>query len=382
MDEEKVAQRTIPRLVVSVVALALGAVWLVPGVALEENRAVRQFPDPSRAGLASGGDFRDVDAALVDRLGVKGTVVSLVGDAIVDAGLSPTDSVFRGPTGEPFLSNDVTGACLTRPRIAGMDAFSRDVDSYFDYYGIDFLWAIAPDKSSVMRDAIGPAADLLMACADANRADLEADAAGAGSPLLVGWNELIADPERTYLWGDSHWNSHGGAVFAELVLDRLGADGIASPGVFDESALVRTKTYHPNGGLYLFMGAYRPEPTTLLVTQREGVVTTHTEEVGPDGRLTERWVSTGPDLIPGRTLVLHDSFWFYNDDVVAPYFADVTSVNTASLSSPSALAMIDGYDLVIIQQVQRQVPLYIDGIAAAGGWIAAGRTHVEDAPVP
>jgi hypothetical protein len=367
------------RVIVVGASLALAAVWLIPGPPVNENRPIVGFPDLSRAGLASGDDFRSIDAALVDRLGAKGDVVSGLAEAVVATGLSPSAEVFRGPSGEPFLSTDVTFACTSRAQIQGMDAWSRAVQSYFGVYGIDFLWAVAPDKSAVDREAIGPAADLLLACSDANRADLEAFAGSPDSPLIVGWDELQADPDRVYLYGDSHWNSHGGAVFAELLLDRLGEEGIAQPGVFDPGALVRTITYHPNGGLYFSMGAYRPEPTTLLATKREGVVTAHAVEVGVDGRLTERWVSSGPGLIPGRTLVLHDSFWFYNKDVVAPYFADLTSMPYSDIATPGALATIDGYDLVIIQQVQRYVPAFTAGIATEGTWITAGRPPEEPA---
>lgn len=384
MDEKKTPTRVVPRALMVAISLLLAAVWLIPGAVADENRAVREFPDPSRAGFASASDFRAIDAALVDRLGAKGLVVDVLGDAVIAAGLSPTSTVFRGPSGEPYLSEDVLAACLNRPNIAEMDGWSRELESYLGYYGIDFLWAIAPDKSSVMREEIGPAADLLMRCADANRATLEAAAASDDSPLIVAWDELIDDPERTYLFGDSHWNSHGSVIFSELLLDRLADEGLAPPGIFDESALVRRLTYHPNGGLYLYMGGFRPEPTTLLATARPEVATIYGAEIGTDGGLTQRWVSTGPGVIPGRTLVLHDSFWYYNDDVLGPYFADVTSMSLSSLGTPTALAMLDGYDLVIIQQVQRGVPAFTDGIAAAATWITAGRTHeeAEEAPVP
>jgi hypothetical protein len=380
-DDQKAAGRRASRAIVIAAAAALAAVWLVPGTAADENRPPRDFPRLSRPGLMSASDFRSIDGALVDRLPAKGGVVSVVSNAVIDLGLSPTHTVFRSPAGDPFLSEEVTFACVTRPQVAAMDSISRDLETYLGSSGIDFLWAIAPDKTAIERDAIGPLADLLMTCADANRTDMESFAESTGSPLLVGWDELIADPELTYLPGDSHWNSHGAAVFAELIMDRLGDEGLARPEVFERSALLRSMTYHPNGGLFLFMGGFRAEPTTLLESQREDVVTMHESEVGPDGYLNRRWVSTGPDLVEGRTLLLHDSFFYYNDDVLAPYFADLTSVHLASIGTPAALATIDGYDHVIIQQVQRIVPLYVEAIPDAA-WITAGRPLVTDTPVP
>jgi hypothetical protein len=368
------------RLLVIAIALALGALWVIPGVAVAENRAPREFPDPSRAGFASAADFRALDAALLDRLPAKGSVVSVLGTGLVGAGLSPTTGVFRGVSGEPFLGQDFVAPCLTRERIAAVDAITRDVRDELARYGIDLVYAVAPDKSSIERDALGPAADPMMRCSDEARATLEAYAAAPGSPLLVGWDELAADPGRVYLYGDSHWNPHGAALFAELIIDRLGDEGLAAPGIFDREDLVAIDTVAPPGDLFRIMGVVRPEPTTLLRSDRDGVVTTGEVDFH-DGVYTQRWVSTGPDLIGGRTLLLHDSFVAYDQDVLAPYFADLTALPLASLHTPGALAGLFGYDLVIVQQVQRSVPNHIADIAGAT-WITTGQTTVTHVLAP
>jgi hypothetical protein len=361
------------RILVVAMSLALAAVWLVLGVAVNENRAVREFPDPSRAGVLSASDFRAVDAALLDRLPAKGSVVAVLGAGLVGAGLSTTTGVFRGPGGEPFLGADFVNSCLPG-RVKAVDGLARDVRDALARHGIRFLYAIAPDKSSIERDALGPAADLLMSCSDAASLTLEAAAAEPDSPLLAGWDELAADPRRLYLYGDSHWNPDGGALFAELLIERLGEEGIAPRGLFDPDDLTVITEVAPDGDLFFIMGAHVPQPTTLLQSVREGVEV-RGESDFHDGVFTQRWVSTGPDLIPGRTLLLHDSYLAYNQDVLAPYFADLTALPLSSLNTPGAVASLWGYDTVIVQQVQRSVPDYLDQIATQN-WIRVGHPLV------
>jgi hypothetical protein len=357
--------------IVIVVSLLLAGVWLIPGARVAENRGHHFFPDVSRAGLASSADFRAIDAALLDRLGVRGTVIDELAAGLVGAGLSPNAEVFRGPSGEPFVSTDFTYTCYSRPQVEAVDTISRYLRAVLADRHIDVLYAVAPDKSSIERDALGPAADLIMTCADANRATLQGFADAADSPLLVGWDELAALPGSAYMFDDTHWTQQAAAVYAGLLIDRLGADGVAPPGLFDPADVVERGTVAYDNDVLGLMGVDAPESVARLVSERPGVVTTRDAEKH-DGVTTRRWTSTGPDLIDGRTLVLHDSFFEVNREVLAPYFADLTALPLSSIGEPGTLASLDGYDHVIILQVQRFVPSFVGDIPTAA-WITAGR---------
>jgi len=359
------------RAIVLAFAAVLAGVWLIPGVAVDENRAITDFPVLSSAGLASAEYFRTIDAALVDRLPLKGDVVSAVGATLVADNVSTSSQVFVGPSGETFLTDEFVVACTLRPVIPGTDARIRDLRDAFAARGIDFVYAIAPDKTSIERDAIGPLADPLMRCADATRDDLQAMADEPDSPMFVAWSELEALPGRRYIEGDTHWTGKTAAVFAGLLLDRLGADGVARPGIFERGDLHPQAVIDYVGGLYTLVGVDRSTPVTLFTTKREGVDVEYEAEVH-DGAITDRWISTGPDLIEGRTLVLHDSFYDMADAVLAPYFADITALPLTSMTTPGTLATLDGYDHVIVVQVQRTVPVFLREIEAAE-WITAGR---------
>lgn len=359
------------RALVAAIAVALAAVWLIPGERVPENRGFHFFPDVSRAGIASATDFRAIDAALLDKLGVRGTVVDVLGAGLVDAGLSPSSEVFRGPSGEPFVSTDFTYTCYARNQVEAVDTVSRYVEAVLAERGVDFLFAIAPDKSSIERDGLGPAADLIMTCADANKQTLQTFADAPDSPLLVGWKELSAAPEPRYIFDDTHWTPQAAALYAGLIIDRLSTDAVAAPGLFDAGDVVERGTIAYQNDVLGLMGVDRPQSVPRLVSERDGVVTTRDAEKH-DGVTTRRWVSTGPGLIEGRTLILHDSFFEVNREVLAPYFADLTALPLSAITRPGTLATLDGYDHVIVLEVQRFVPSYIGDIPTAA-WITAGR---------
>lgn len=371
MDDQHTPRRRAARLVVIGFCLVLGGVWLIPGAAADENRALADFPAFSAADGASAAYFRGVDAALIDHLPVRGRVITAVGAGLVDAGFSTSRDVFISPSGEPYYTGDFTFSCLLRPQISLTDSRIRDLRGLFAAHHIDLLWAIPPDKTSAERERLGPLGSRLMRCADANRADLQAMADTPGSPLLVGWNEFSAAPGSHYLYGDSHWTSEGAALFAGLIIERLSRDGVARPGLWDAEAVTDVGSRDIEPDLFRLMGVTRSEPVSHLISKRDGIdIDFDTED--HDGLSTIRWQTTGPDVIPGRTLILHDSFFDLHEDVLAPYFADLTSVPLSTLATPGALAMLDGYDHVIVEQVQRFTPLHISEIADAS-WITAGR---------
>ena len=357
------------RVASAVLALALASAWLVPSTQVNENRLLNQFAAPTADGISSGRYFRATDTALVDHLGAKSAAVSLVSSALLDLGFSPSVDVVRGVKGEPFYAADFRQACTQD--IADTQ-FSTDLEaakSAFAARGIYFLYAIVPDKSSVEHDLLGPLGPSLMTCADRSRTYLEA-LAGQSPSLLTAWPELRAAHDggkRVYLYGDTHWNYRGAAIFAELLLDKLAQDGQAPPGLFAPDDVVEDAEADHVDDLFTLMGQVRTERVTPLESRRPGVTTTEQSEKLADGSVVRRWISqsdTAP-LIGGRTLVVRDSMFEFDYGILAPYFSDLTAVPIASVTDPGDLARLGHYDRIIIQQVQRDVPGSFLNIAGA-----------------
>lgn len=348
------------RVVVALFAVALASVWLVPGSAIKENRLLREFPVVEGPTIASGEAFRAIDGALDDHLPLKWRVIARVGSTLVGAGLTPAGAVFRGPGGEPFYTDDFNVACGRENEIPGL---LEDVDSLAKRWaadGTELIYAIAPDKSSI--EDMGPLAPALLACSDRVRQRIE-DAATRTGALLLGWDEFAARTaagERLYIYGDSHWNWSGAAVFSQLVVDRL------EPGLFDASSLKGGDPVQHADDLFSLMGVERIEPLEPLTTVRPGVTTVRESE-NVNGAVVQHWSSqsAGAGLISGRTLLIGDSYSEYNSSILAPYFEDFTAVPFAFVDTPGSVLPGDGFDRVIIQQVQRSAFLVLDKVEAA-----------------
>lgn len=356
------------RPLVAGVAVALAAVWLIPQLRVDENRAPVEWPAPSVDSIDDASFFADVNAVFSDRLPLKGTVVHRTADLLVTAGLSPRPTVIRGDGGLPFYSVDFTAPCGPGTGASGTMPTIQALAERLDSEGTQFVYAIVPDRSMVLREKLGANADALLRCADVVRGGWSAV---EDPTVLVAWDEFRsahARGENLYLGGDTHWNYHGAALFSDLLLDRLAQLGTAPSGLDLPSDLRGAGTIEQPGDLFLQMGVDRLEATDLLVVERRGVTTRH--EAIPGG---DRWVSTSSDpsapLIPGRTLVLTDSMFGYDDELLAPYFADLTAVSSGGFAQ-SEISL--DYDLVIIQQVQRSVPQFLGAVVDKAGLPALG----------
>jgi hypothetical protein len=79
-------------------------------------------------------------------------------------------------------------------------------------------------------------------------------------------------------------------------------------------------------------------------------------------------------LLPGRTLVIYDSFFGIDTTLVAPYFADTTWVHVGDmLSHPELIRLLGPFDRVIFERVARGLyatgldTLFAPLLAQAGG---------------
>ncbi len=362
------------KVVVASASILLGLTWAIPGHATDENRVLAGFPAISLHGVASGVVFRELDAALADHNPLKAPVVGAVSGALLSVGLSPSTSVFRAPGGEPFFAGDFNGACTNDLPKNRADQQIHDLQASLAQQKISFLYAVIPDKTTSERATLGPLGPSLLTCSSRNREYLTSAAREPGSPLLVAWPQFdsaVSAGERLYIYGDSHWSPAGGELYSKLLLARLVDDGAAGPNLLADLTTIPKKVQHRDD-LFLLMGQTRMEPVEMLSTVRPNVRTTYSSAIVRN-QLVQHWHSSSPNepLIPGRTLVLHDSSFEYNAEILAPFFADLTAVPLAVSDDPGALAKTGKYDRVILQQMQRSVPLYVDSLRSAK-WIAGG----------
>jgi len=331
-------------------ALTLIAVFLavlfVPGVltvverphALVDNRAPAPAPHPHLRTLADGSYFGALGQHLQDRLAVRNQAIAL--DATLDESLFGVRSpeVTRGRAGWLFLARRSVECDLPSLRRAAVRLL-HDAPR-----GTTFRLVIGPEKQTVYPERLRARDAGWGTCSRDTMAALvhglshRRDVVDVWSPLRAAATAHPAIP--VYYRLDTHWNDLGGSIAARAVLDSL------APGRWDPSALV-SSTRPPNtGDLTLLLGRPAAEATRASFVRRP--------EVTVDGQGDRSTAgSSGPWLLAGRTVVVHDSFADAMRASLDPYLGDVTYVAWEDLASPAAQATLRSADTVIVEVVER-----------------------------
>jgi hypothetical protein len=393
------------RVLIGGLALALLAPWLLDAPldsGALENRVAAEFPRLSPGGMLDGSDYRQTDAALRDRLALRGRVAETVGQTARDRlNTSLNPEVVMGAGGMPFSADDFTLPCEQDYRPAAVDAGLQALQARARAGGKSLLVAIAPDKSSILADQLGIRAAALTACSRQVQAATERQwpqtpapgtaasgtpgtpasgtAAGpgpAGTPVVTVWQQLAAaerkHPGTVFQKGDTHWTTAGSLVFSRAVIARLVAQGEAPAelrGAPRAPDAFLVGTVDADGDLYRMMGLEHTETVPLWKVKRRGVTLTSTRVDTPSGRgmpvYRAKTVGDVP-VIGGRTLVVHDSFFSRAELQLAPYFSSLAVMHWADFLEAVKAGDVPHFDRIILETVQR-------GWTERAGWLEPGQ---------
>jgi SGNH hydrolase-like domain, acetyltransferase AlgX len=347
--------------------LGLAALLLLPwvvgaGVAkINENRREAQFPEVDAAALLDTDTFRQTDQALKDRLALKSIVTQAIGASSVAAGQSLTDRVVTGVDGEAFSSEEFALPCKNTLETAPVDAQLKRWQSAARERGGDVFIAVAPDKSSIERDKLGAFADDLLACADDAR--LKAVAQWGGKPnatVMTLWDELAAQNEKydgtAYQRGDTHWTNRGAIVFSQSVVDRFAQQAGVADTIDYSGDIVDEGTRERAGDLYRLMGAARSDLVPVVGVDRPGVKVRRTVEPGTTFRGVRTYKAFGTEtdgVIPGTTLIVHDSFLDAAEKQLSPYFEKAIVMHWADLTVAVREGTLPEVDRIVFETSQR-----------------------------
>ncbi|MCP1427627.1 hypothetical protein J3D45_000125 [Microbacterium foliorum] len=341
-------------------SLLLLSLWLVPGdVAESQNRAEVEFPAVSPQALTEAETFAHVDRALRDRLGAQVPVVHVAGAVSNDVGMSPNSTTWLGEGREPFFAVDFIYPCRGNPaRIDAVHQQLQDDTAAVQGNGAYIVYTVAPDKSSIRDEELGVLRDSLLNCSDRVRSAFAGWGEAQDFPLITLWDRLEhADSSRqgrddgAYYFGDSHWNADGAAVWTRALLERLVDDGVVSSSVLsdlDETSTAPGEVVIPD--LFRNMGLTETVERVEKLYDRPAVTTTTDTVVNSAGTTLTHKSSTSAEaeLVPGKTLILGDSFLrTHAATQLAPFFADVTFGSLADYED------VADYDNVIVERVQR-----------------------------
>lgn len=243
----------------------------------------------------------------------------------------PGDKPLAGKQGWLYLDGETNRACypfIPWPRaVARWERFAATIRRG----GRRVVVAIPADKSSVYPEYL-PDNYALKACAPAGHRAAWRAIEGSRDPSILGLRQtLLADkrppPDEAYFRKDTHWNTKGGVLAVQAVLDRLGAGAT----VRDEEIVKARATY--TGDLTNLSGA--PE-----------------EDRSPQWTIRR---AAGAPTLRGRTLFVHDSYGTAMIDALRAYDPDLVTLQWFDTPTPDLIAAIRRADNVILETVEREV---------------------------
>lgn len=299
-------------------APGLAALFGVRGEVFE-NRRPAAFPEWQASSWLDAEAYAQLGDWLKDALPLRAQGVAL--DSWIDyeiLGDSPTADVLVGDGGELFLTNSIRGLC-------GRDASAGEILDVVDRYArilgradIPLFVVFSPNKAFLYPERLPARAERLARCSAESRAELrEALAKRRGFVFIDLWAEFERQREagqRMFPRLGRHWESWAGIVQARAIVDAI------EPGLWDPGAVVAHGVQPHRAELpYRFMNLDVDDPRELYTIERPGVHSvrrTYPLAVGANWLVTERrQESDGPPLIPGRTLVVFDSFFDDSSDL-------------------------------------------------------------------
>ena len=352
--------RLLDRLIVVVFCLGL----LVPGALLAigrrsaeiENRPLHQPPAFSVGGLFDPAWYTKIDRAVTDNDAIRPYAVRLRGEAYWRLGGTGNPAVVKGRGDWLFSREEISPVCdrSAADTIADLDRIRAE----FQAAGQDFRYVQAPDKHAIYPEQLGPDMPYPQACTDARRSELSAALDSRNAWVVNGWAELgrerAANPGGPLLFylQDSHWTPTGALPAIRALVRSLGPD------LWRDEDVVSGPRRQSVMDLARQIGLSRRENVPAPAI-RPSVQITRTEVALPfktrgAPAVYEITASGDRPLLPGRTVVVYDSFFGIQMAAIAPFFADSIWIHRDDLlRHPEIARLVGRADRVIFERIER-----------------------------
>lgn len=321
-----------------------------------ENRPLLKAPPVTLGSLLDTSWYAAIDRFLADNVAVRPLAVRIRGEAYWRLGGTGNAAVVRGKDPWLFSIEEIQPRCDLGPAdIAG--ALDR-TKAMFAARVQDFRFLVAPDKHVVYPDKLDPAMPYPAACTDERRTAMRAAIGDRSTFAIDGWAAVLAarsakpDGPLLYYTEDSHWTTSGAMPAIRALIRSFGPD------LWSDADVVPGRPKRAVMDLARQLGLRRAE-TVPSVTIRPTVDIVRTPIDLPvatnNAKAVYRITATGDrPLVPGRTVIVYDSFFGLNMAAVAPFFAESIWIHIGDLQNhPEIAALIGPADRVILERVER-----------------------------
>lgn len=293
---------------------------LLPASATEiENRPI-EFPEVTGDRLFDLGFYRQAFAYVRDANPVRTALIRAATSldfSVFDDSPNPT-RVFKGSDDWLFFRETVDQGCSAPP-----DVVAKNLQSFVARLAQDVetvVVTVPPSKYTIHPEQMTPAQFRLTECARNASDRLRAHLADWSFEHYVdSWTlftQAKADGMQPYFRTDTHFTFEASIGWMKALIDEIGP-------FWDESATRNEGPMDFDGNLMTFLALTMPERVDHHVVRRE--VTMDVDTSLP-GRATRYRLSGGDDvaLVPGRTIVIGDSFMVIPEPSLVQYFEDAT----------------------------------------------------------
>ena len=312
------------------------------------NRTLSPFPELTLEGLAKASYFDDLDSFIEDSFPVRPNAIALrAAFSYRLFGISPNPQVVAGRGGWLFFAEEVEPRC----------AFSADdvleqvdrLTGAFTTTGQAFRFMVAPDKRTVYPEQLAGSDGGVEKCTDVARVVLRNGMAERADQSVDLWTPVLGAKARggeaqLYWAQDTHWNVNGALAAIQSVVESF------TPGVWSPDTVVAEPASGAHlGDLMLMLGLDDLESLPQATVERSF----QPLEAVP-GTMRFGAVGEGP-VVPGKTLIVGDSFFLTMAGLFAPWFEDLTFVDLQTVAGPEVARQLAeaGADNVILERVER-----------------------------
>jgi hypothetical protein len=273
-----------------------------------------------------------------------------------ELGISPgNNAVFAGHKGWLFFDEDASIAPSKNVHREMAEKAKRLADR-FTKAGHRFIFMPIPDKLSLFPDyapGILRRADQWSQAADMPQ---QLRSAFSGDPCFIDLWSYFTDYRQQHgddFWcpHDTHWNSKGGMLAVRQILDRL-KPGLAQDGDF-QAPTQQPMVNDLRSGLLLLpeSGQLAPHYEVRRSVQPRRLP----HESIPEVRSTPilHFECDHPDVIPGHTVVIMDSFMQSTPELMAPWFAKLTLIHETYATHPIMKQKLAQADTILWTSVER-----------------------------
>jgi lipoprotein-anchoring transpeptidase ErfK/SrfK len=354
------AWRIVDKLVVLgfVVGLTIPALMFAVGLRPPEieNRPLLTAPAFSIDRLLDPAWYSALDKYLTDNLAVRPLAVRLRARVTTNLGGTANPAVILGTGDWMFTREELEPACrFTAPQVvASLDRAA----ARFAAAGQAFRFIVVPDKHVIYPEKLRPETSMAQTCTEGRRSTMREALARRTAYAVDGWSQLLAaraarpDGPPLYYMADSHWTPSGAIVGIKALIQSLDA------GLWRDDDVVPGRTTAVPQELARQVGLPRSEPT-LQVAIRPGVKIIRTAIKVPvevkNSRAVYRITASGNrSLLPGRTVIVYDSFFGLNMARVSSFFEESIWIHVNDIKNhPELSTLLGPFDRVILERVER-----------------------------